>query len=823
LAMSSDGKYIVTIGGIGKDIYLFNRSSSTPLWIYSANNWIYSLAISSDGNYIIAGGDTEAAENVYFFNTSNSLDPLLWSYKAIGDILGLSISSNNSQIAVVTEYWDIYFFNKSSSTPMQIWSASGDVNTIRFSSNGEYIVAGGRDNNVYLYHWSNPTPVWNYTTEGRVNSVAISSDENYIVAGGESVVLGDIIGKVYFFEKSSSTPLWNYTFKGSVHSVVFSSDGKYFVVGSLGENWNRKIYLFQSLYSQPLAKYSFSDSYGISTSISSDGNYIAVSSDNNIYLFHKSGFDDEYEENDNFFEAPVLSEGNYASLTLNGINKDYFGINVSSNMKIEIEILFDHSFGNLDLYLYDPSQIEINSSSSNTDDEHVSYLSNSSGLFTILVDSASNSSIQPYELRIRLSVIQYRQDVLPNTIISITIISIIIALGIVGSFGLIYGIHKYHWLWNRKMKKEINLEGNELKSRKIELTLATRKTLYAIPIFVFFVAWCVNVGIGIGYITLYRDLNLIDWGLDWVKLTDYYLIYTNTLSSLFFGCYAYSIIAYHLGINNFKRGAKSIYLCFPFWFGISIFLGIIGPSSYYNGWLSVHILFGLWVAFGVIISLPMVFDSPTFDSYRKETIIPRSKSIKFRDSIERNQAFFYSLIALITGTFLSINIIITAKSFTVLAFFSIFWTLFTIFLILLLNFLFSIKNDYHVRIKQKEDELLLNEFQVLLSRSKDLAERGNKNYSKKAYQLALENWVKSINYYEEALKKTDQKEKIKENLIILKESMFNTYKGMANGHNKNALKAYEKSDLQISQKEWRLAISNFEAAVDLNKGEKLHF
>ncbi|GAH73033.1 unnamed protein product, partial [marine sediment metagenome] len=64
---------------------------------------------------------------------------------------------------------------------------------------------------------------------------------------------------------------------------------------------------------------------------------------------------------------------------------------------------------------------------------------------------------------------------------------------------------------------------------------------------------------------------------------------------------------------------------------------------------------------------------------------------------------------------------------------------------------------------------------------------------------------------------------IKENLKILKESMFNAYKGRANVHNKNALKAYEKSDLQIAQKEWRLAISNFQAAIDLNKDEKLNF
>lgn len=134
------------------------------------------------------------------------------------------------------------------------------------------------------------------------------------------------------------------------------------------------------------------------------------------------------------------------------------------------------------------------------------------------------------------------------------------------------------------------------------------------------------------------------------------------------------------------------------------------------------------------------------------------------------------------------------------------------------------KFNYHKWVKQEEEEeLLLNEFQVLLRRSKELAERGNKSYSKNSFQQAIENWKKSINYYEEALKKAPEKEKIKENLKILKESMFNAYKGRANVHNKNALKAYEKSDLQIAKKEWRLAFSNFQAAIELNKVEKLNF
>ncbi|KKM86449.1 hypothetical protein LCGC14_1278870 [marine sediment metagenome] len=70
-----------------------------------------------------------------------------------------------------------------------------------------------------------------------------------------------------------------------------------------------------------------------------------------------------------------------------------------------------------------------------------------------------------------------------------------------------------------------------------------------------------------------------------------------------------------------------------------------------------------------------------------------------------------------------------------------------------------------------------------------MVEKGNKHYSKKIYQPAIENWKKAMDYYEEALKTAVEKEKIKENITILKESLFNAYKGKVNVHNKNALKA----------------------------------
>jgi WD40 repeat protein len=54
VSISSDGSYIAAGSGEGK-VYLFSRSSSTPLWSYQTGSSFYSVSISSDGNYIAAG------------------------------------------------------------------------------------------------------------------------------------------------------------------------------------------------------------------------------------------------------------------------------------------------------------------------------------------------------------------------------------------------------------------------------------------------------------------------------------------------------------------------------------------------------------------------------------------------------------------------------------------------------------------------------------------------------------------------------------------------------------------------------------------------
>ena len=62
VSISSDGEYIAA-GSFDNYVYLFNREGKL-LWKYETGDWVWSVSISSDGEYIAAGSNDR---NVYLF------------------------------------------------------------------------------------------------------------------------------------------------------------------------------------------------------------------------------------------------------------------------------------------------------------------------------------------------------------------------------------------------------------------------------------------------------------------------------------------------------------------------------------------------------------------------------------------------------------------------------------------------------------------------------------------------------------------------------------------------------------------------------------
>jgi len=110
IKISRDGNYIVA-GCWDKRIYLFNRNNSIPEWTYSTREEVNSVAISSNGDNIVALSNNYW---LYLFNKSSS-NPV-WRYRLDGYPTAnydysLGISSDGKYIVAGGRH-RIYFFDR---------------------------------------------------------------------------------------------------------------------------------------------------------------------------------------------------------------------------------------------------------------------------------------------------------------------------------------------------------------------------------------------------------------------------------------------------------------------------------------------------------------------------------------------------------------------------------------------------------------------------------------------------------------------------------------------------------------------------------------
>ena len=269
VAISADGEYIVA-GSDDSKVYFFDKDNNTPLWSYTAGDGVFSVAISSDGETIVAGS---IDNNVYLFSKDGTL---LWSYGTGNRVWSVAIAENGETI--VAGSWDnkVYLFDKDSSTPLWSYTTGNWVLSVDISADGEMIAAGS--DKVYLFDRNSSTPRWSYSTGDTVRAVALSEDffgqQRYHLAAG------DWNGKVYLFHNNNSVPLWNHTTGDSIYSVAITDDSGYVAVGS-------KDYSVYLLDGDGTSLWSYATGGTVlSLDFSVDGEELAVGSDK-VYLFDK--------------------------------------------------------------------------------------------------------------------------------------------------------------------------------------------------------------------------------------------------------------------------------------------------------------------------------------------------------------------------------------------------------------------------------------------------------------------------------------------------------------------------------------------------------
>ena len=219
-----------------------SRNMSWSLvWEYKSDYKIKDIAISPDGNYIVAVGD----------NYDSGRNDVLYLLTKDGKVLWKRESKE--------------LFN----------SSVGDwIHDVSVSRNATYIAVGS-ENAIYLLQ-RDGSIIWkreNYTYLKGMNLVSISGDGQYIVVG--TYPIGE--GWIHLFNKDGEE-LWKFRALGSVTCVSICENEKYVVAGD-----NKGyVYLFNRqgnlLFDKKMGRYSF---HGVYVSISQNGSRIGVGM--NIY------------------------------------------------------------------------------------------------------------------------------------------------------------------------------------------------------------------------------------------------------------------------------------------------------------------------------------------------------------------------------------------------------------------------------------------------------------------------------------------------------------------------------------------------------------
>ena len=139
VAMSDQGQYIA-VGSYHNKLYLFN-SAGTKLWekpvpvsISYGGGWMgtesRSVAISADGQYIVAGG----TDKLYLYNNAGTL---IWSHN--GKETCVAISPNGNYIAACNYGNAVSLFSRTSSTPL--WTKAIEPMWVAVSNPGYVAVS----------------------------------------------------------------------------------------------------------------------------------------------------------------------------------------------------------------------------------------------------------------------------------------------------------------------------------------------------------------------------------------------------------------------------------------------------------------------------------------------------------------------------------------------------------------------------------------------------------------------------------------------------------------------------------------------------------
>lgn len=247
-------------------VHFFNVTKMTSVWSRTMSQASYStdavsVDISQNGKYIVAGSTQDG--KVYLFNQSSST-PMYTPYATGASVNSVAMSSSGQYFVAGGN--KIYYFSKDAATPiLPAKDIGATVNTVSMSSDGVYVGAAAGQG-VTLVKNDNSI-VWQVPIGSDVGSAAISADGQYLVARSSTYIF--FFSRVFDPAPETATheALWYYDTRATVNSVGVSSTGRFSVAGS-----GNSIYLFDSDFDCDLTPKTIS----FSKSLPRDGDFVTI-------------------------------------------------------------------------------------------------------------------------------------------------------------------------------------------------------------------------------------------------------------------------------------------------------------------------------------------------------------------------------------------------------------------------------------------------------------------------------------------------------------------------------------------------------------------
>lgn len=217
-----------------------NAVQTTVQLLWTNPMQVHDVAVSADGNYLAAVNDT----GLHYFD-ADSPNPI-WSYQPeAGTLLSVAISSDGDYVVAGDTNGYLHYFNQSTqrtgnqTTPT--WTSIGmgpgpvEKGTLDMSANGNYTVVGGTGISIWYYAGcitrtgQDQTPTWTYTTGvSDYQTVHISPNGKYVAGGGTRYEGGFVI----FFKDADTmegtpSPTWmaQTQLTSTITELALSDDG----------------------------------------------------------------------------------------------------------------------------------------------------------------------------------------------------------------------------------------------------------------------------------------------------------------------------------------------------------------------------------------------------------------------------------------------------------------------------------------------------------------------------------------------------------------------------------------------------------------------